>query len=337
MPAPNAINQLTTLFAQQPQPWDQMSPLNKLAALFTTSVPAPLVADRQTDLPFESAFQQAATRYFTPPTQPTPWRDVVAALGNVAQMGIMGRGGFGTSPYSQVMEGGKPKRVYHGTPSVYQKMDPEMTGSGSGGDLYGPSPGGYWTESAKTASGYAERLQPHPAAAQNWIDRQKQYIDSMRQEAARLTPEVDMWGGRKRMLLEQAKWLEGDLGPTADRLFNLKAAPNIRVAYLDITKPFDINATVTTDALKEIAGAAKDLGYGLEGWLSEGRRAGFFGATMTGDQLYTVLAGETGKPQITEILARAGYDGITHIGQSGARQWIPFRSDQVHEGFQPPQ
>ena len=80
--------------------------------------------------------------------------------------------------------------------------------------------------------------------------------------------------------------------------------------------------------------AAKDLGIGSEGW-----RAGVFnGLTkgMTGDQLYEVLAQAADKSQVTEILARAGYDGITHIGQSGARQWIPFWLDQVHEGFQPP-
>lgn len=98
MPAPIPINQLTTLYGQQPKPWDQLSPLNKLAALFTTSAPDPSAPDRQTDLPFDMAFQQAATRHFAQPAQPTPWRDVVAALGNVAQMGIMGRGGFGMPP-----------------------------------------------------------------------------------------------------------------------------------------------------------------------------------------------------------------------------------------------
>ena len=280
--------------------------------------------DRQTDLPFESAFQQAAARYFTPPAQPTPWRDVIAALGNVAQMGIMGRGGFGTSPYSKVMEGGKPKRVYHGTSSVYQKMDPEMAGSGAGGDLYGPSPGGYWTESAKTASGYAERLQPHHTAAQNWIDRQKQYIDSMRQEAAQLDVADFNTYGRRRMLLEQANWLEHDLGPESNRLFNLQAAPNVRVAYLDITKPFDINVTPPAKEIERIGKIAETVSG--QRWIHPE------GIPVWDHLLHTVNS----KEQAQRVLQAAGYDGITHIGQSGARQWIPFRLDQIHEGFQSP-
>src|SRR3990167_8705420 len=71
-------------------------------------------------------------------------------------MTIPGRGGFGAPPFSKVMEGGKPKRVYHGTSAVFEEMDPKMAGKGAGGDLYGPSAGGYWTESPKVAGGYSQ-------------------------------------------------------------------------------------------------------------------------------------------------------------------------------------
>lgn len=350
MPAPIPVNQLTTLFAQRPQPWDQLSPLNKLAAIFTTGVPEPLAPDRQTDLPFETAFQQAATRHFTPPAQPTPWRDVVAALGNVAQMGILGRGGFGAPPLSRLTIGndpafgppgseaaqmirqiagvmkrraagvptyqatteverdfarlGQPKRVYHGTPFAYQEMDPKMAGKGGGGDLYGPSPGGYWTESPKTAEGYSLHGQQTMRRA---MPR------SEFEQFKKSHPEADIVGGGP-------DWVDVQFSP----------APNIRVAYLDITKPFDINAVYDASRINKVLVARG------EKLLHESADSAIPGRQLTNDQLWHTLQSRYGPEGASNLLREAGYDGITHIGQSGARQWIPFRANQIHEGFQPP-
>jgi len=245
----------------------------------------------------------------------------IEGLAQAFGMAIPGRGGFGKPPFSAVMEGGKPKRVYHGTPAVYQDMDPAMAGKGAGGNLYGPSAGGYWTEAPEVAGGYSGVKH---AAINAPLEQWEKDAAFWRQRAEGYTLASDKAGA-----LETAHGYETLIKKA------LSSAPNIRPAYLDIVKPFDPD--VMELPVKGIMQAAART---EEAWGSTGN------ATMTRlrqrarewsfDTVpYETVAQWIGKDETTKLLQRLGYDGITHVGQSGARQWIPFRTDQIHSSFTP--
>jgi len=59
-------------------------------------------------------------------------------------------GSLVSSPFSAVMQGGKPTRVYHGTPKTFEQFATEHADPNG---LYGP--GFYFTENPQIASGYA--------------------------------------------------------------------------------------------------------------------------------------------------------------------------------------
>lgn len=269
-----------------------------------------------------SEMMQQMANWNQPEGGATNYLDAISRVGGMA---IPMRGGFNKPPFSKVMEGGKPKQVYHGTPAAFKEMDPKMAGKGSGGDLYGPSPGGYWTESPEVAGGYSGIKQAtrderniteaittrktNIKVAEGLIERTKTMTDRVRAEAIREKSLAGIAEDRE-MISRYTTALADVSGPR----------PNIRPAFLDITKPFDIDKKMLSTKAVKLLGPE---------WKT-------FDPTISGETVYSALVGRFGsKAAATAALEKAGYNGITHIGQSGARQWIPFRTDQIHNPFTP--
>ena len=131
-------------------------------------------------------------------------------------------------------------------------------------------------------------------------------------------------------------------------------APNVKVASIDIKKPFNADAEIgdaenyervsDSPAIKRIFASAEKLApnhdwdYGKE-LLDE--RGGDH--NVIGQDVYRVLSKmvdgdgiEAKRAKANEILKDAGYDGITHIGgqrkSDPHRVWVAFDKSQIHEG-----
>lgn len=229
----------------------------------------------------------------------------LAGIADLARMAILGRGGFGTAPFSAVMQGGKPQRVYHGTPIAFRDFrvtaaDPEA--------LYGP--GFYFTENAKVASSYA-----NPGGG--YTTRQSVRLPDV-PEFLTMNPDAVRLGGG-------GGWTE----------FLLHRRPNVRPAYLDITNPFRIDAHLSPVQFDVIAAQAKKMGGTTMTPPPEG-------GSMLGHAIYNDLvdAMHGAKETAQRVLQAVGYDGITHIGgqQSGGaphRVWIAFHPKQIIPAFTP--
>jgi hypothetical protein len=105
-------------------------------------------------------------------------------------------------------------------------------------------------------------------------------------------------------------------------------SPNVRPAYLDIRKPFDIDAPADPRLARQWLGG------------SESNQAAFQmpERIRTSGDLYNEMAAGIGKDATNQALQAAGYDGITHIGggRTGGephRVWIAFKPEQVVSPF----
>lgn len=138
----------------------------------------------------------------------------------------------------------------------------------------------------------------------------------------------------------------------ADRHEETKAtlgdiAPNIRPVYLNIKNPFDMDRTISQDQIEEIA-KALTASFPKRPKMGESFRSVFQpeDEPANGDMVYQVLAKALkSKVAANNVLQKAGFDGITHIGGGrflgGAtapirhRVYIAFRDDQVKPYFSP--
>ena len=245
------------------------------------------------------------------------------------------------APLTKVMEGGKPKMVFHGTPEDFANFNPRLANPRA---LYGP--GHYFTDNPKVASGYA---------TQNWSDHARDALfrmeharsqgDYYRDLLARGRPRTP-WTPNERIALtpqEIAHYKTELLGiqqieraHAESLLRQLGAAPpdvlgqaNVRPAYLDITKPVDMDAPKAMD------------------WIERARqRFGRTGTTRselkaadTNQDAYEIM-NRLGirKPQLTEAMREEGYDAITHVGggRTGGdphQVWIAFDPSQIVNPF----
>lgn len=132
---------------------------------------------------------------------------------------------------------------------------------------------------------------------------------------------------------------------------NQGKAPNVRVARLDIRKPFDADRLIDDDpgAFERILKAARELYPAFDWDESEEQleqKEQF--ENLTGEDVYRALqhtpddeSGQKfGPTRVNELLEHLGYDAITHIGggRSGGvahRVWIPFHRQSVFSAFGP--
>jgi hypothetical protein len=255
----------------------------------------------------------------------------LGAVASFAGNAILGRGGFGAAPFSKVMEGGKPKRVYRGTQAAYDVENPEKWDPGA---LFGP--GAYHTESPGVASTYAQGVG-------NWDAKLEQaYADlagwTQQRDWVRMGQAKE---GDPKAFESALRWAEREMEDARTRIAMLeRIAPNVRASYLDITKPLDIDAPLDPSGLAEIRRAAKTMGVHMSTARGPGRR----GYPVTGDEVYAgLLQGAGGdRATVTRILQAAGYDGITHMGGGRAgrgkemhRVWITLDPKREYPGFTP--
>src|SRR5690606_22770597 len=108
----------------------------------------------------------------------------------------------------------------------------------------------------------------------------------------------------------------------------VEPAPNVRPARLRITRPFDINALVTIEDGR-VAGETARLihlarreypDFDWDHLVEQVERMAVHG-TPDNEMLYNAIrhvrndrGQQFGKVRLAELLQRAGYDGITHIG-----------------------
>jgi hypothetical protein len=125
--------------------------------------------------------------------------------------------------------------------------------------------------------------------------------------------------------------------------------PNVRPARLAIRNPFDVDDLLDEDEIERVLQLAESLApshdwdYARE--LIEARAET---TNVSGDDLYKVLwktRGEDGRPlgraAANDVLQKAGFDGITHIGgkltnNKSHRVWIAFDRSQIRSPFGDP-
>ena len=125
-------------------------------------------------------------------------------VADYAGMSVYGRGGFGQEPFSKVMEGGKPIRVYRGTRKVYDVEDPSEWKSGG---LFGP--GAYHTENPHVASGYTGNTgNPTPTATSQLVYESLEHsVRYNKTELARAQAELEgLRNPNRQPVYDPAKW-----------------------------------------------------------------------------------------------------------------------------------
>lgn len=218
---------------------------------------------------------------------------------------------------------GTLKRVYHGTNKVYDEVDPTKLDPDA---LYGP--GIYTTDNPEVAFGYAV-----PTSTRTAIDSNEFLVRNAQKNIARIDEELakhNVLGAEQaRLMRERDRWVselrQGEAG--LDVMNRTIGNPNTRPAYLDIKKPFDIDAQYTPEQAKQIfdAGGIKKAEPFYNGSRS----------TWKGEDIIDQFVAEGSKAKIPEALRASGFDGITHVGGkiTGGNKhqvYIAFSSDQVH-------
>lgn len=99
-------------------------------------------------------------------------------------------------------------------------------------------------------------------------------------------------------------------------------------AYLKIQKPLDLDTAVPPQEKSRIIAAAGGDDAGLE-------------ANCTGAQLHDWLTSKVGPNAVNDVIAKAGFDGLTHVAKNGmggrthesgddyGRTWIAFEPNQI--------
>ena len=228
-------------------------------------------------------------------------------------------------------------RVFHGTTAAFEEFDPQLRGKGAGGDLYGP--GFYFTENPRVAGGdntaiedlrnlgYATPRMGQEISAETILKEFAGASKESRDEAVRFARQYIRETGLGAEDIHVVKRGDNYIVRKAEPV-----APNVRPAYLDIRKPFDIEGQIPFSKVDELLQKSgidnavndKDVVFARRGVNAD------YG--MSGQSVYEVLHKYLSKDKINDLLQANGYDGITHIGGSGKnthRVWIAFSPDQV--------
>lgn len=285
---------------------------------------------------------------------------------------------------------GLAKPMYHGTPRAFDEFDVKTADKRG---LFGP--GLYHTSAAENvATGYSRivpvrRLEQEIEGLNRKIRKQKaQSIGASEEMMRRLSPEqqaelknvqpgtefdyaISMaheqgkgplwdaftrWESKQKRLEHLEQKVEGLLDKRHENS-GFASASNIRPAYLNIKKPFDIDANPTGDTFGRIADSLEKHSLaksdeGIRDLIDELRSAnkslGPDGVaySRTAEMIYDRLTEILGdKAQVNKVLQQAGFDGITHLGGgrfTGGphkpmrhRVYIAFKNDQVIPAFDP--
>lgn len=247
---------------------------------------------------------------------------------------------FWAQQTKMVDEQGNLKVFYHGTPWVYDEADP----SRSPGGMYGA--GFYSTNTGEMTGGYAlaieqglRRLRKEVAAIDKQLARPEDYpaayLEQRRKEKRELERQIAI--------------------DTKAKDPNYVYGPNTRIHYLDIRRPFTIEKQLTDEDFNDLGRALEELSQFHKSISARVWRTYEHAARMmrmvpkrlveqrlkekTGEAVWRYLEQELGNHKfVTEVLQRAGFDGITHEGgkMSGGERHevsIVWKASQVHPVF----
>jgi hypothetical protein len=218
-----------------------------------------------------------------------------------------------------VDESGGLLRVYHGTDREFETFDPTMISP-----KHDPGPGFYFTENPQAASEYALGYRDMEFAEEGIVAASEQEASRIVEEAAR----------RRGLRVGQIVEEETGSGVWTAFLVLPDAAPSVRMAYLDIRRPFDWDAKLTESAARSIRKAVRES-TSLEDVPA-------IEAGLPGFRIHQRLTAALGsKAKANEVLRRAGFDGITQIdftmkGSEQHRVWVAFDPSQIHAAFRGP-
>ena len=267
--------------------------------------------------------------------------------------------------HSQVMKGGKPVTVYHGTAmGGFRAFDPARQADPED-QLYGP--GFYFTEDKGLAESYVAKGQSQsgqrivskrPITAAEWGKLRASMVAEPEGEARR----------RVSWLLNDLKYvrMNADGNLNLDSLSAVLDEPDyvsfiarhaekagvpiqasgyegeVKSLYLNIRKPF--NADTDTFSIADVPVEEHErLATFIRGASSPLHEANFREAAkaaadpvLAGGLDYQTMAKKYGKAATAEILKAAGHDGLTHIGgrvvgDRDHRVWIAFEPSQVKD------
>jgi hypothetical protein len=216
----------------------------------------------------------------------------------------------------------QPKVMYHGTGGARHSEFDTTNYAGDNHLLYGS--GAYFTDSPKTASGYAETTKGSITSAdkaayysEGRIVRSYGGFDKIVKgydpktgyvTGVRVNRDGSPIAGEK----PRTYGVSIDNENTNDIKQALGKGKGVYPVHLSIKNPFDIDKSIGLDGAKSIVKALKEKGL-PESLLYDNN----ISPLSTGKDLYKVLCRHLGdKWDVREVLEKAGYDGITHIGGS---------------------
>jgi hypothetical protein len=126
------------------------------------------------------------------------------------------------------------------------------------------------------------------------------------------------------------------------------AVSNVRMARLDIKRPFDIDAPLPKSSVASLKAATTRVVEGIKAGGKESPDVNLAGLddVRTGDEAYNWLTHEFMRTSrrdpetlVNQVLQEAGFDGITHkgggkVGNIPHRVWIAFKGEQVRAPFE---
>jgi hypothetical protein len=244
------------------------------------------------------------------------------------------RGNLGPPPVSEYGEAlprsvvrgadGKLTKLYHGTDRAYPDFDMAHSGSGAGGDLYGP--GIYMTDSPKIAGEYA--------ASGQWTKTETLTEPLPLADVLRQLKQQGLKPNGEDIVVYQTS---DDALTGAERYIAHREVPapaNVRPVYADLKRPFAIDGRIApaqADALLEAVGYEAHEAHALRSQYADinGDRVA---DGLEGKDLYRILTDHhASKAGVNTLLQEHGYDGITHLGGLGEHQvYIAFSPEHVY-------
>lgn len=264
---------------------------------------------------------------------------------------------------------GSPKRMYHGSPTVFDKYD---LAKDSGDNLFGK--GVYTTDSPKIASEYADKWGSWEVA--------KDASDTLKRYAASPVVANDSaLKGRVAKAIDYVQRVEDPNHGTVlqylhpappDIIDNVltKTPQNVRMQYLNVRRPFEAERQYKTASLPGIKGkrslydkllqeandnreSVRDLTQHMRSLKSQGMGQNLLDKydlleafrnrnvpkEIPGEQYLEYLHDTIGSPNaIPHALKKLGYDGIVHaggkrVGTAGHNVAIAFDPSQVHQPY----
>ncbi len=221
-----------------------------------------------------------------------------------------------------VDDAGAPRVVYHGTSAGFRDFNP-VPRNEANGLLYGP--GHYFTENPALAGTYAKPYKD-PDHLRASIARGEEVLADPAQASAHEAAREIVADLREELKIAES---------------GSRGGPNVRPARLAISQPFRIDAPVDRAEAERVLAVASKFGKTPLGPRDVARLSQ---ENATNQELYELLERAAGydKGRTTNLLRRAGYDGITHIGggtpdTGGAhRVWIAFDRKQVRSPWGDP-